>query len=156
MIEPALTKLNEVDERIIHMLQKDGRISNADLAAAVGLSQSACLRRVRLLETRGVIRGYTAILDIRRSRPGIVVFVQIALERQTDDCLARFERAARLCPAIRECYLMTGVADYQLQIIVADMVEYERVHRDVLSALPGVARIQSSFTIRTVIQPSAA
>ena len=148
------TKLDDVDQRILRALQDDGRISNADLAAAVGLSQSACLRRVRMLEGKGVIRGYTAILDIRHARPGIVVFVQISLERQTDDCLARFERAARQCPAIRACYLMTGVADYQLQIIVADMVEYERVHRDVLSALPGVARIQSSFTIRTVIQPA--
>ncbi|WP_160121310.1 Lrp/AsnC family transcriptional regulator [Rhodovarius lipocyclicus] len=146
-------ELDSIDERILGHLRADGRMSNADLAAAVGLSPSACLRRVRALESRGVIRGYTAILDARRARQGIVVFVQISLERQTDDCLGRFEKAARRCPEIRECYLMTGVADYQLRLVVADMTEYERVHRDVLSALPGVARIQSSFTIRAVIQP---
>jgi DNA-binding Lrp family transcriptional regulator len=148
-----MTELDQIDERIIGQLRADARISNATLAEAVGLSQSACLRRVRQLEARGVIRGYTVVLDSRRAQRGMVVFVQIALERQTDDCLARFEKAARGCPDITACYLMTGASDYQLQIVVDDMAEYERVHRDVLSALPGVARIQSHFTIRTVIQP---
>jgi DNA-binding Lrp family transcriptional regulator len=144
--------MDDIDERIIGQLRSDARISNSDLATAVGLSQSACLRRVRQLEARGIIRGYTVVLDSRRARAGTVVFVQIALERQTDECFGRFEKAARRCPEIRECYLMAGSSDYQLQIVIDDMAEYERVHRSVLSALPGVARIQSSFTIRPVIQ----
>lgn len=147
-----MADLDEADRRILDRLRTDGRISNADLAAAVGLSPSACLRRVRLLERRGVIRGYTAVLDLRRAGGTTVVFVQITLDRQTDECLSRFEQAARRCPEIRECYLMTGSSDYQLQIVIGSMDEYERVHRDVLSRLPGVARIQSNFTIRTVIK----
>lgn len=144
--------LDGLDARIIAQLRANARISNADLAEAVGLSPSACHRRVKQLESRGVIRGYTVVLDSRAAKQGTVVFVQITLERQTDDGLARFEQAARRCPEIRECYLMTGASDYQLQIVVEDMRDYERIHRDVLSALPGVARIQSAMTIRPVVQ----
>ena len=145
--------LDSLDERIIRLLRAQGRISNADLAEAVGLSPSACLRRVRQLESNGGIRGYTAILDDRRTGRGTVVIVQITLERQTDDCLGRFEQAARRHAEIRECYLMTGASDYLLRIVVEDAADYERLHKEVLSRLPGVARIQSNFTIRTVIRP---
>lgn len=147
-----MTKLDEADERIIGQLRSDARISNVRLADTVGLSESACLRRVRRLEKGGIIRGYTVVLDGRHRGTGTVVFVQITLERQTAEFLSRFEKAARRCPEIRECYLMTGGSDYQLQILVEDMQEYERVHRDVLSTLPGVSRIRSNFTIRPVIQ----
>lgn len=147
-----MAELDAIDTRIIGQLRNNARISNADLAEAVRLSPSACHRRVKQLEARGVIRGYTVVLDARQAKRGTVVFVQITLDRQTDDVLARFEQAARRCPEIRECYLMTGASDYQLQIVVADMRDYERIHRDVLSALPGVARIQSAITIRPVIQ----
>lgn len=149
-----MPELDAADQRIIERLRSDARITNARLAEAVNLSESACLRRVRRLEARGVIRGYTVILDGRHTRQGTVVFVQIALERQTDECLSRFEKAVRRRPEIRECYLMTGASDYQLQVVVHDMADYERIHRDVLSALPGVSRIHSSFTIRPVIQPA--
>jgi DNA-binding Lrp family transcriptional regulator len=81
------------------------------------------------------------------------VIVQISLERQTDEYLRRFEKAASQCPDIRECYLMTGVSDYLLRVAVPDAASYERIHTDVLSRLPGVARIQSSFAIRAVIKP---
>lgn len=147
-----MSELDAIDTRIIGQLRNNARISNADLAEAVGLSPSACHRRVKQLEARGVIRGYTVVLDARQAKRGTVVFVQITLERQTDDGLARFEQAARRCPEIRECYLMTGASDYQLQIVVEDMRDYERIHRDVLSTLPGVARIQSAMTIRPVVQ----
>ena len=147
-----MADLDAIDTRIIGQLRNNARISNADLAQAVGLSPSACHRRVKQLEARGIIRGYTVVLDARQAKRGTVVFVQITLDRQTDDVLARFEQAARRCPEIRECYLMTGASDYQLQIVVEDMRDYERIHRDVLSALPGVARIQSAITIRPVVQ----
>lgn len=147
-----MAKQDAVDERILATLRVDARITNAGLAERAGLSESACLRRVRRMEEDGTIRGYTAMLGGHAQRSGTVVFVQITLERQTADWLSRFEAAARACPEIRECYLMTGGADYQLQVLVQDMQEYEQLHRGVLSTLPGVARIESRFTIRQVIQ----
>ncbi|MET0529745.1 MAG: Lrp/AsnC family transcriptional regulator [Microvirga sp.] len=148
-----MPSLDAIDERMIRVLRSDGRISNADLAAQVGLSPSACLRRLRLLEQSGVIRGYTALVDDRTAAAETVVIVQISLERQTEEYLRLFEKAARQCPDIRECYLMTGIADYLLRVTVADAASYERIHKEVLSRLPGVARIQSSFAIRAVIKP---
>jgi DNA-binding Lrp family transcriptional regulator len=144
--------LDPVDDRIIRLLRKDGRMSNARLAEAVGLSQSACLRRLRLLEKSGVIRGYTALIDLPADEEPTVVIVQITLERQTEEVLNRFEMAVRRCPEVRECYLMTGLSDYLLRVETEDAAAYERVHKEVLSRMPGVARIQSSFAIRTVIR----
>ncbi len=127
-------------------------MSNADLAAAIGLSPSACLRRVRLLEEGGVIRGYTALIEVE-DRPGrTIVIVQITLERQTEDGLGRFEDAIRGCPEVRECYLMSGAADYLLRVEARDAADYERIHKEQLSRMPGVARIQSSFAIRAVVR----
>lgn len=145
--------MDAVDHRIISILRSDGRISNADLSERVGLSPSACLRRVRLLEEDGTIRGYAALINDREAVSDTVVIVQISLERQTDEYLRRFEKAASQCPDIRECYLMTGASDYLLRVAVPDAASYERIHTDVLSRLPGVARIQSSFAIRAVIKP---
>lgn len=144
--------MDKIDEHMIRLLRADGRISNADLAGQVGLSPSACLRRLRLLEAAGVIRGYTAIIGEAPAEQGTVVIVQITLERQTDECFTRFEQAARRYGEIRECYLMTGAFDYQLTVVAADTGDYERIHKDLLSRLPGVARIQSNFAIRRVIQ----
>ena len=144
--------MDEIDRAIIRHLREDGRMSNAALAAAVGLSPSACLRRLRLLERDGPIRGYTVLLDSPAQTDGVVVIVQITLERQTDDHLRRFEEAVRRCPEVRECYLMTGVADYLLRVEARDAADYERVHKEALSRMPGVARIQSSFAIRAVIR----
>lgn len=144
--------LDETDLSILRHLRADGRMSNADLAEAVGLSASACLRRVRLLEHRGVIRGYTAIIAEAAPREGVVVIVQITLERQTDEAMKRFEEAVRRCPEVRECHLMTGLSDYVLRVEARDSADYERIHKDALSRMPGVARIQSSFAIRSVIR----
>jgi len=135
--------MDEIDRRIIQVLRADGRISNADLAGRVGLSASACHRRVRLLEESGVIRGYTAIIG--------GVLTQFSLDRQTEDYLNRFEAAVRRCPEVQDCYLMTGSADYLVKLKIADAADYERLHKEVLSRLPGVARLQSSFAIRTVV-----
>lgn len=143
--------MDDIDRRMVRLLRADGRMSNAKLAEAAGLSQSACLRRLRLLEQSGVIRGYAAIIDDPddRSRRSVVI-VQITLERQTEEYFRRFEAAARRLPEIAECYLMTGMADYLLRVEVADAADYERVHAEHLSKLPGVARIQSNFAIRRV------
>ena len=146
--------LDDTDLSMIRLLRADGRMSNAALAEAVGLSPSACLRRLRLLEHRGVIRGYTALVEDPSPRDGVVVIVQITLDRQTDEHLKRFEDAVRRCPEVRECYLMSGIADYLLRVEARDAADYERIHKEVLSRMPGVARIQSSFAIRAVIRGS--
>jgi DNA-binding Lrp family transcriptional regulator len=152
MADNSMQGLDDTDRRMIRLLRADGRMSNADLAKAVGLSASACLRRLRLLEHRGVIRGYTALIDDPSPRDAVVVIVQITLDRQTDEHLKRFEEAVRRCPEVRDCYLMTGIADYLLRVEARDAADYERIHKDALSRMPGVARIQSSFAIRTVIR----
>ncbi|CAH0157294.1 Lrp/AsnC family transcriptional regulator [Roseomonas sp. CECT 9278] len=143
--------LDEADQRILKALRQDGRKTNAALADAVGLSPSACLRRLRLLESRGVIRGYTAIIEEPQDRDTVTVIVQITLDRQTEEHLSRFEGAVKRLPEVRDCFLMTGLSDYLLRVEVQDASDYERVHKEQLSRLPGVARIQSSFAIRRVI-----
>jgi DNA-binding Lrp family transcriptional regulator len=144
--------LDKIDAHILRILRTDGRISNADLAQEVGLSASACLRRLRLLESNGTIRGYTALIDTPGPDEGLVVLAQVTLERQTEEFLSRFEAAVRRCQEIADCYLMTGLADYALKIEVRSTADYESFHKDILSRMPGVARIQSSFAIRTVVR----
>jgi DNA-binding Lrp family transcriptional regulator len=143
--------LDEADLAILRELRLDARMTNAKLAAAVGLSPSACLRRLRLLEHRGVIRGYTVLLAEPQRAGQVTVIVQITLDRQTEQHLTRFEAGIRRCPEVRECYLMTGMADYLLRVECRDAADYERIHKEQLSRMPGVARIQSSFAIRAVI-----
>ncbi|MEM1048270.1 MAG: Lrp/AsnC family transcriptional regulator [Pseudomonadota bacterium] len=143
-------KLDSIDKRILTALQKDCRMSIADLAEMAGLSASACHRRVRLLEERHIIDGYTARLDGRRLGYAMEFFVEISLDRQSEDALETFEAAVRRVPEILECHLMTGQFDYLLRIGVVDHADYERIHRDRLSRLPGTVRIQSSLALRAV------
>lgn len=144
--------LDSIDAKIVRLLRTDGRLPNAKLAEAVGLSPSACLRRLRALEESGVIRGYVAIIEESPAAEVTVAIVHITLERQTEDFLSRFENAARKIPEVCECYLMTGLADYVLRVETHGVADYERVHKEQLARLPGVARIQSSFAIRTVVR----
>lgn len=146
-----MTALDKIDRNILRLLRVDARMSNAKLASEVGLSPSACLRRIKIMEKAGVIRGYTALVDTVNSEATIAVIINITLERQTEDYLDRFEAAVRKYPEIRECYLMTGGSDYMLRVDVANAVEFERIHKEVLSKLPGVLRIHSSFSIRNVL-----
>ena len=143
-------KLDRYDRLIIDALQTDGRISNVQLAAAVNLSESACLRRVRVLEDSGLIERYSALLDQREAGLPGNVFVQIGLHREEDSELAAFEEAVKSVPEVMECYLMTGEFDYLLRVVVTDMADFERLHRSALTRLPGVARVNSSVAIRTV------
>lgn len=146
-----MAALDATDRNILRLLRLDARMSNAKLAAEVGLSPSACLRRIKIMETTGVIRGYTALLDTSNADAMIAVIINITLERQTEDYLDRFEAAVRRHPEIRECFLMTGGSDYLLRVEVANAGEFERIHKEILSALPGVLRIHSSFSIRNVL-----
>jgi len=145
-----ISKLDAMDNRILGVLQEHGRITNADLAERVALSPSACLRRVKQLEREGVIQGYTARLDpIAIGKPSSI-FVEISLARQSEDCLTAFEAAVQACPEVLECHLMTGDADYLLRFAAADAADFERIHKTYLSRMPGVARIRSSFALRTI------
>jgi len=142
--------LDRYDRAILTALQHDGRISNVDLASRVSLSESACLRRVRALEASGIIERYVALLNQKQAGLGGDVFVNITLHREVQAELAAFEEAVRAIPEVMECYLMTGEFDYLLRIVVADMADFERVHKESLTQLPGVARVNSSVAIRTV------
>ena len=143
-------KLDRTDQHILTELQRDGHLSNRDLAGKVHLSESACLRRVRALEEAGVIDRYTALVSQAKvGLPGNV-FVSITLSRQEQGDLAAFEAAVKRVPEVMECYLMTGQQDYLLRVVVSDPSDFERLHSQHLTRLPGVARVQSSFALRTV------
>jgi DNA-binding Lrp family transcriptional regulator len=143
-------KLDRTDRTILAELQRDGRLSNRELADKVHLSESACLRRVRALEEAGVIDRYAALVS--QSKVGLPgnVFVSITLNRQEQTDLAAFEEAVKKVPEVMECYLMTGAQDYLLRVAVSDPADFERLHSQHLTRLPGVARVQSSFALRTV------
>jgi Lrp/AsnC family leucine-responsive transcriptional regulator len=143
-------KLDRTDRTILAELQRDGRLSNRELAEKVHLSESACLRRVRALEDARVIDRYAALVS--QSKVGLPgnVFVSITLNRQEQADLAAFEEAVKGVPEVMECYLMTGDQDYLLRVVVSDAADFERLHSQHLTRLPGVARVQSSFALRTV------
>jgi len=143
-------EIDAIDRKIIRQLRLNSRISNVDLGKEVGLSASACLRRIALMEKAGIIIGYTALIDVL-GEDAIAVIIQITLERQTEEYLNRFEAAVRKYPEIRECFLMTGGSDYLLRIDVESAGAFERIHKEILSVLPGVLRINSSFSIRNVL-----
>jgi len=144
--------LDRIDRAILHELQQDGRLSNSALAERVNLSESACLRRVRRLEDSDLLRGYVGLVDQTLAGFPDNVFVQITLQSQQQDDLAAFERQVRRLPEVMECYLMSGSSDYLLRVIVEDARDYERVHSQYLTRLPGVDRVHSSFALRTVIK----
>lgn len=144
-----MSTLDALDRRILNQLRLNARITNSALAREVGLSESACLRRLKILERTGAIRGYTAIISSGEPSDGTVAIVQVELERQTEEYLARFEAAMRKHAEIREWYLLTGAGDYMLRLQIAGMEDYAVFHRDVLSRLPGVSRITSSFAMRS-------
>lgn len=146
-----MTAVDAIDRSILRLLRVDARMSNAAIAAEVGLSPSACLRRIKMMEQAGVIRGYTALIDTSDAETTIAVIINITLERQTEEHLDRFEAAVRKYPEIRECFLMTGGSDYLLRVEVATAGDFERIHKEILSTLPGVLRIHSSFSIRNVL-----
>jgi Lrp/AsnC family leucine-responsive transcriptional regulator len=143
-------KLDRFDRAILQVLQNDGRIANSALAERVSLSESASLRRVRSLEEACLIEGYTAILNQQRAGCSVNVFVNITLDRQDETDLRKFEEAVRKIPEVMECYLMTGDFDYLVRAVVADTADFERLHSKYLTRLPGVARVHSSFALRTV------
>ena len=144
------TALDAIDRKILAALQENARLPNVQLAEAVGLSPSPCLRRVRELEEQGVIRRYVTLLDPARVGLPVSVFVQVTLERQVETALQVFEEAVRQHPEVMECYLMTGDADYLLRVVAPDLESYQRFLLDHLTRIPGVASIKSSFALKQV------
>ena len=145
-------ELDRIDRRMLAVLQEDGRIANSALARRVGLSESATLRRLRRLEDSGLIDGYVLLVNqARAGKPGNIV-VEIALTAQEEAALSAFEAAVQDRPEILECYLMSGEYDDLLRVVVADVEDFERIHREHLTRLPFVGRVRSSFTLRTVLR----
>jgi Lrp/AsnC family leucine-responsive transcriptional regulator len=150
-----MSELDATDLRILTVLQKSGRMTNAELSERVNLSPSACHRRTQRLEDEGFIAAYVALLDPRRLGRTTTVFVEITLQSQAEELLDAFEKAVARIPEILECHLMAGSADYLLKMIVRDTEDFARLHRQHLSRLPGVRQMQSSFALRTVVQTTA-
>ena len=151
----AQNLLDAVDRAILSLLQDNGRLANVDLADAVNLSPSACLRRVRRLEEEGFINQYVALIDPSKVGMGTNVFVEITLSSQAEDALDAFEAAVTARPEIMSCHLMAGDFDYLLRVVIDDVADYEALHRTHLAQLPGVARLVSSFALRPVCDRTA-
>ncbi|MBG19658.1 MAG: AsnC family transcriptional regulator [Rhizobiales bacterium] len=146
-----MANLDKTDSAILDILQKEGRISNAALSERVGLSQSACSRRLDILEKSGVIKGYHARISHRALDYRMMAIVHISLSGQFAKTLTEFENAVRRCPNVLVCYLVSGEYDYILRVAARDLEDYERIHRDWLSALPHVVKINSSFSLREIM-----
>lgn len=147
--------LDDIDRRILVALQRKGRLSNSELSERVNLSPSACHRRVQRLEADGYIRDYVALLDARKMGVPTTVFVEIILQGQADEVLDAFEKAVARIPAVLECHLMAGSADYLLKVVAENTEDFARIHRQFLARLPGVGQMQSSFALRTVSNTTA-
>lgn len=148
--------LDGYDRKILRRLASDGRIAWRDLAEEIGLSMTPTIRRVRRLEESGLIEGYVARLNEERLIGSMSVFVSVTLERQAETALGAFEREIVKSPNVLSCFLMTGGADYLLRVVVKDLNDYQRFVLEVLTRIPGVAHIQSSFALRPVVLRTAA
>ena len=138
-----MSDLDGLDRRILRILLRDGRISNLALAERVGLSPSACLRRVAALEKAGVIAGYRAVLDPEKTGIGFTAYVTVGLNRHTKSVQEAFERAMMSAPEVRECHNITGAVEYLLRVEASDLPAYKRFHTDILGALPQVETLQT-------------
>jgi Lrp/AsnC family transcriptional regulator, leucine-responsive regulatory protein len=147
--------LDAIDRKIIDYLQADGRMSNQDLSEKIGLSASPCLRRVRQLESNGIISRYVALVDPDKMGSSVTAFVRVRLDQQDDRHLQEFETAVAGFPEVMDCYLMTGEADYQLRILVRSLTQFEDFLRRRLTRVKGVANVTTSFALRPVIYKTA-
>jgi Lrp/AsnC family leucine-responsive transcriptional regulator len=142
--------LDQIDRKLLQLLQQDGRMTAQALAERVGLSPSPCLRRIRIMEEKGIIRGYVALVDQKRVNLPVSVFVSIKLERQREEELDAFNAAVSQWPEVVEAYLMTGQRDFLLRVVVSDLDAYEHFLKSKLTRLDGVSSIESSFALGQV------
>ena len=147
--------LDKIDSRILEIIQEEARISNTDLAARVGLSPSPCWRRVRALESNGIIERYVTLVNAKAVGLPINVFATVTLEKQVEPALEAFEKAVTERPEVMECNLMTGEFDYLLRVVVPDLAAYERFLMDHLTRIKGIASIKSSFSLKQVCYKTA-
>jgi len=145
-------RIDRLDRALLTQLQRNAKLSNAVLADHVGLSESACLRRVRLLEQAGIIERYTAIVNAAKVGVSVSFIIRITLKSQTDRDLNAFEEAVRSVPEVTECDLTAGESDYTLRVVARSSEDFERLHSKVLTQLPGVARVESSFVLRSIVK----
>jgi Lrp/AsnC family leucine-responsive transcriptional regulator len=143
--------LDRIDLALLKALTADGRISHVDLSERVGLSSTACARRLKALEDAGFIRGYGAALDLGKLGLGVTVLVRITLESQSEEAFKAFEDAVGQSSSVVRCFLMSGGHDYLVTVLARDIADFERIHKTELSRLPRVARMESSFAMREVI-----
>ena len=148
-------ELDITDLRILEKLQQEARISNVELSENVGISPSACLRRVRELEKKGVINKYASLINPAALGLGVTVMVNVTLEQQVEKALETFEEAVQQWPEVMETYLMTGDFDYFLRIVVPDLPAYEKFLMEKLTKLKGIASIKSSFALKEIIHRTA-
>jgi len=144
-------ELDKIDTALLSELARNARASQVDLAARVGLSSTAIARRQRALEESGYIRGYQAVLNMERFGLSTTVLVRIRLESQSEEALRSFESGVAECPSVIRCFLASGSDDYVVLVLARDIEDFERIHRTELSRLPRIARIQSSFSMREVV-----
>jgi Lrp/AsnC family transcriptional regulator, leucine-responsive regulatory protein len=142
--------MDTIDKKLLVALQQDCRPSSADLGMAVGLSPSACHRRVRQLEVDRIVTGYGARVDPKAIGYALQMFIEVTLSSQKASDLDAFEKAVRGVPEIVECYLMAGGTDYLLRVVAHDVADFERIHRERLGKMPHIARMQSRLMLRTV------
>ncbi|VWX46708.1 Lrp/AsnC family transcriptional regulator [Novosphingobium sp. 9U] len=147
--------LDDIDRRILMEIQRNGRISNQELAERIGLSPSPCLRRTKSLEEQGLISGYVGLVDPALVGLSVTAFVRVRLEKQGDRHLTEFEEAVAQLPEVMECYLMTGEADYQLRVLVGSLAEFEDFLRQKITRIGVVAEVTSSFALRPVVYRTA-
>jgi len=147
--------LDNIDRRILRVIQEEARVSNSELAERVGLSPSPCWRRVRTLEENGVIERYVTLVNAKAVGLPINVFATVTLEKQAESALELFEKAVKKRPEVMECNLMTGEFDYLLRVVVPDLAAYERFLMDHLTRIKGIASIKSSFSLKQVSYKTA-
>ncbi|MCL6282921.1 Lrp/AsnC family transcriptional regulator [Ruegeria sp. 2012CJ41-6] len=144
--------MDAIDYRIVHHLQKDGRMTVTELAEMVGLSATPCARRVERLQTRGVITGYGARVDPGKLGLGVSIFVSVELARQDKAAIDAFEKAILTCDEVMECYLMTGSRDILLRVVAADLAAFDRFLENRLMQIPGIRNLRSNFALRTIMK----
>ena len=145
-------ELDRYDRQILEHLQKDGRISNQDLADRIGLSPSPCLRRVRALEEAGIVKGYRALLDAKALGYSLMALIYISMDMHTPERFDNFERQIRENPEVLECLMITGQdADYQIKVVVKDMDAFQELLLNRITRIQGVTGVQSSFVLRKVV-----
>ena len=149
-------QLDKYDRLILEIIQQKGRISNQELAEAINLSPSPCLRRVRQLEESGMITGYVALLDARKLGLTLVSFIQISMDRHTPERFNHFEKQIAAFPEVLECHLVTGQsADYLLKVIIKDMDDFQQFLLNKLTPIEGVIGVHSSFVLKSPVNTRA-